>query len=347
MASARELPTAEWISSGRVPLDDGSPLQQTDGYKTGGKLYEEDAIRALRKVARVEVRQFPRPGGTGPPAFARKARYLASFSRYVPKARLAVWEVGSLSYGRVRQDPGRRQVGLVHHLSPGVEAGLRRLLRPRFVGNLRRLDVVVTVAEHWRSTLLGLGARDVRVIHNAAPKVPVDFGLDELEELDRRFGFAPGRPLVYLGTSQVEKGVVEAHRALASEGYDFVVTGGREIPGLPIRRLELPAREYLLLLSRCDVAVLMSTFPEGWSRTAAEAMLCGTPVVGSGSGGMHELLAGGEQVICSSFDRLPEAVQRALEDREALSRQGREFISQFTLERFERAWRALAEEFLV
>jgi glycosyltransferase involved in cell wall biosynthesis len=346
MGRVGELPTAEWISSGRVPLDDGPSTPQANSYKTGGKLYEQDAIHALRKVARVEVRQFPRPSGTGLAAFAHKTRYVVAFSRYIPEASLTVWEAGSLNYGTVRRHPGRRQVGLIHHLSPDLERGLRRILGQRYVGNLRRLDVVVTVAEYWRPTLLGMGARDVRVIHNAAPSIPVDFGRDELEALDRRYGFAPERPLVYLGTSQPEKGVVEAYRALASEHYDFVVTGGYEIPGLPVPRLELSAREYLLLLRRCDVAVLMSTFPEGWSRTAAEAMACGTPVVGSGLGGMHELLAGGEQVVCSSFDQLPEAVRRALGDREGLSRKGRQFTSQFTLGRFEHEWQVLAKELL-
>src|SRR5687767_3134323 len=105
MGCAGELPTAEWISSGRVPLDDGSSIPQTSSYKTGGKLYEEDAIRALRKVALLEVRQFPRPSGAGLPAFAHKTRYVVSLSRYTPKASLTVWEAGSLNYGRVRRHP--------------------------------------------------------------------------------------------------------------------------------------------------------------------------------------------------------------------------------------------------
>ena len=45
-----------------------------------------------------------------------------------------------------------------------------------------------------------------------------------------------------------------------------------------------------MLLQAASVAVTMSKFNEGWCRTAHEAMLCKTPVVGSGMGGMGELL---------------------------------------------------------
>jgi glycosyltransferase involved in cell wall biosynthesis len=215
-----------------------------------------------------------------------------------------------------------------------------RFLKRRLTKNLRKIDVVVTVSEYWRNTLLDLGARDVRIIHNATSGPPM-FDSAEIRAFETRFDLLPHRPLVYLGVSHPKKGAVEAYAALANQGYDFVVTGGRKLPGLPVRHLQLSKHDYFLLLKRCDVAVFMSTFPEGWCRAAAEAMFCGTPVVGSGSGGMAELLTEGSQIVCKSFADLPGAVSYAIENRAALSERGRRFVSQFTTARFEAEWQTL------
>ena len=62
----------------------------------------------------------------------------------------------------------------------------------------------------------------------------------------------------------------------------------------------------------------MSKFLEGWNRTAHEAMLCRTPVIGSGTGGMRELLLGGQQIICEDIKTLPEIVDYAIKNAFAL-----------------------------
>jgi glycosyltransferase involved in cell wall biosynthesis len=215
-----------------------------------------------------------------------------------------------------------------------------------FLNNLRRLDVVVGVSDFWRSRLLELGARRVEVIHNAVSDPPVQFEQAEVGEFGHRYGFDDDIPLIYLGTSQREKGVVEAYRALSDKPYQFVVSGGGTIPELPVRRLDLARREYLLLLHRSDVAVVMSNLVEGWCRTAHEAMLCGTPVVGSGRGGMRELLDGGQQIVCASFSELPAAVACALDERAVLGQRGRRFAESFTCEQFEVRWRSLVQSLL-
>ena len=61
----------------------------------------------------------------------------------------------------------------------------------------------------------------------------------------------------------------------------------------------------------------MSKFQEGWCRTAHEAMLLKTPVVGSGFGGMSELLEGGGQIICDNFNDLKEKIEYLLGNHEA------------------------------
>ena len=85
----------------------------------------------------------------------------------------------------------------------------------------------------------------------------------------------------------------------------------------------------------------MSKFKEGWCRTAHEAMLLKTPVVGSGLGGMRELLEGGKQIICQDFTSLKEKVEYLLnhsEVRKKIGQDGYNFAKDFTLERFKKEW---------
>jgi glycosyltransferase involved in cell wall biosynthesis len=85
----------------------------------------------------------------------------------------------------------------------------------------------------------------------------------------------------------------------------------------------------------------MSRFREGWCRTAHEAMLLGRPVVGSGTGGMGELLRGGHQVICPSHTQLRSHVEALLANPRLageLGRQGQLFARRFDLKRFRSEW---------
>jgi glycosyltransferase involved in cell wall biosynthesis len=110
---------------------------------------------------------------------------------------------------------------------------------------------------------------------------------------------------------------------------------------LSARHLDLGYRDYLSLLRASSVVVTMSLFDEGWCRTAHEAMLLRRPLVGSGRGGMTELLEGGKQVICPRFDDLRDQVVRILADAAMAARMGDDgyqFARTFTTERFRDGW---------
>ena len=97
----------------------------------------------------------------------------------------------------------------------------------------------------------------------------------------------------------------------------------------------------LALLKASLVVVTMSKIKEGWSITTHEAMLLKTPVIGSGLGGMKELLEGGGQIICQEFKNLKEKVEYLLEHpeiRERMGENGYNFAKNFTKERFEKNW---------
>jgi len=89
------------------------------------------------------------------------------------------------------------------------------------------------------------------------------------------------------------------------------------------------------------LVVTMSKFKEGWCRTAHEAMLCKTPVIGSGLGGMKELLEGGKQIVCPDFNSLREKVEYLLNNpgvRKKIGEDGFNFAKNFTFEKFKKDW---------
>src|SRR5437016_4500659 len=104
----------------------------------------------------------------------------------------------------------------------------------------------------WRAALRGARYPFAPYRLPARPPAPAP-DPEEARVFGRRHSFDDLRPVVYLGTSRREKGVIEAYRALASSDFQFVVSGGEHIPEVPVRRLDLSVRDYLLLLARADV----------------------------------------------------------------------------------------------
>ena len=67
----------------------------------------------------------------------------------------------------------------------------------------------------------------------------------------------------------------------------------REIAGNNLKDIQLinvTFEEYNVLLKNAKGTICMSEFKEGWCRVLHEAAIHGTPILGSGLGGMKELL---------------------------------------------------------
>ena len=83
--------------------------------------------------------------------------------------------------------------------------------------------------------------------------------------------------------------------------------------------------------------------------TAHEAMLLKTPVVGSGMGGMKELLKGGKQIICTDFKELKNKVEYLLnnsEERKKIGEMGYNYAKNFTIDGFKKEWLDLINKIL-
>ena len=229
-----------------------------------------------------------------------------------------------------------RNVSVIHHIDSSQKKHpfLNKLLEKKFYMNLNQIDTFVTVSEYWKRYLEEMGHGDVRVVYNGFNLRDFEISDEKVERFKKKYGLS-GKPIIYLGNCQPGKGVVEAYRELKDRDA-FLITSGEEKVKIPAMNLNLYYKEYLTLLKASSVVVAMSKFKEGWNRTTHEAMLCKTPVIGSGLGGMRELLEGGKQIICGDVSKLNYLVDVAIENQKELGEKGYEFAKGFTIERFEK-----------
>jgi len=220
-------------------------------------------------------------------------------------------------------------------------------LKKIFYHNLKKADAIVTVSNYWENHFLEKGYKNVYKIYNGFDLADFDISDQEVLEFKKRYNLL-GKPIIYLGNCQRAKGVVESYRALKDLNV-YLVTSGEPKVKIPARNFNLEYRDYLKLLKASSIVLTMSKFKEGWCRTAHEAMLLKRPVIGSGRGGMKELLEGGKQIICQDFNLLKEKVEYLLnhpEIREKMGESGYNFAKDFTLERFEKSWLELIHKIL-
>ncbi len=155
------------------------------------------------------------------------------------------------------------------------------------------------------------------------------------------------KPIIYMGLANPQKGILEVYDALKHEDYTLLMTGpfNPEVD-IPVKRLFLDRHDYLCLLKASTVVVSMPVIEEGWSRVAHESMLCGTPVIGSGTGGMKELLDGGRQMICNDFHNLSAVTKGVIEQREKYASDGYDYAKRFDLSYFQKEWHGFIQEVL-
>jgi len=200
------------------------------------------------------------------------------------------------------------------------------------------MTVVVAVSQFWKDWLSEMGCSNVKVIYNSFELADFEISENLRHEFRLKHDLPADRPLIYIGNSTLRKGVEEAFQSLKSENYTLVMTGRTNSLNLPVRHFDLAREDYLILLSACDVVVAMSKMSEGWNRVAHEAMLCKTPVIGSGSGGMRELLDLGKQVMLHDCIMLPQTIREILPHKNELGFQGFQNLKKFDLSYFKDSW---------
>lgn len=238
----------------------------------------------------------------------------------------------------------RAVIGIVHHVGASSNAFFAAFEKKMFT-RLQRAHRLVVVSEYWWQYFSALGFTNLELIYNAFALNDYEISRYATDDFKARYGLTE-KPIIYLGNSGPLKGVQRTRAALRGIDAHFVSSGRNCKAWEDVISLRLDRRDYLRLLAASDVITTMSEFDEGWCRTAHEGMLTRTPVIGSGRGGMRELLVGGKQIITEEPRELRQAVLGYLRDpnrRAGAGQQGFDYAATFTFERFQGAWRGCVD----
>ena len=200
----------------------------------------------------------------------------------------------------------------------------------------RRAEKVICVSEHAAFDVeahLGISRDKITVVpHGIGSKFrPLD-DASRRSAVRQRYGVgAEGFLLTYVGTLQPRKRIdvaIAATEELVARGLNAkLVIAGRRRPGFEPAWLasppscvellgEVASDELVELLGAADVMVSPSSY-EGFGLTFAEAMACGTPVVGVAVTSVPEVVGDGGILVAAPQTKLVfEALSRLLEDRE-------------------------------
>lgn len=312
----------------------------------GGQIYNKKARQILS--SRAELEEFI----IAPERFSNqilsKAEIFLKLKKISGEKDLWVRDIISLSTMKFDSTKGKN-LALIHHDDFSGYPLLKRLPLNFFwqisKSNLQNCEIIVTVSKFWFEHYRNLGFKNLKIIYNPFDINDYQISEQEVQQFLEKYNLKK-KPLIYLGNCHPSKGIKQAYEALKDLDAEFVTSGYRNMI-LQAIHLQLSHRDYLKLLKASDIVLTMSLFNEGWCRTAHEAMLLGRPVIGSGKGGMRELLEGGGQFICEDFKDLKKYVERILSSKdlqEELSRNGKIFASQFTNEKFNNSWLELISE---
>jgi hypothetical protein len=236
---------------------------------------------------------------------------------------------------------------LIYHIDPTVlsHKWLYKLLEPLFFKGLRKADAIVVISEYWKSYFEEKGYKNVYIIYNCYNLIDFRISNNDVELFKKKYCLN-NKPIIYIGNCQKRKGVADVYHTLKNLDVTFVTSGKREID-IPTLNLNISYKEYLTLLKASSIIITMSKFKEGWCRTAHEGMLLKRPIIGSGAGGMSELLSKGGQIICNDFKQLEYEVTSLLTGKRKYNSQiarGYLYAKKFNVSSFNKRWMSLIKK---
>lgn len=212
----------------------------------------------------------------------------------------------------------KKNVLIIHHIDIKYSSFIMRLyynfcLLLIFLFKFR-INKIVVVSKFWKEYFEKKGFNNIQIIYNSIEIEKYNFSYNDIKSFKVKFKIDFKKPIIYIGNCKLLKGFDKVYDLLKNEPYVFVGSGNDSCNLKGVICLNLSYREYLLLLKSSDIVILMSEFLEGWNRTAHEAILLGRKVIGSGSGGMKELLEIENRIICKDYNNLLSIVKIELQD---------------------------------
>ena len=301
----------------------------------GGNTYQKYIIRALKKEHDVNFFKVD----THPWLGVRLGKTYNSSKIMRSHPEIDLWIcVYHPTIGLSLSRPRGKIVSLFYHYDDSVHPNvlLAEILWKIYLMQTRKCDSVVCIAEYWRNYLEDHHVQNLDLIYWGFDVSSFQFSQENILDFKRKYKLMD-KLVIYLGNCQERKGVVDAYEQLKNFNAHLLTSGVQEVK-IPVRNLALDYKEYRLLLAASDVVLTLSKFKEGWNATAHEALLAGTPVIGSSLGGMYELLERAGQLVCTDINQLTNLVTYALDHKLELGEKGHLYAKQFTLDRFDEAW---------
>jgi len=253
----------------------------------GGDAYEEWLSSELKKLLNVRVHEEPRLGGI---------KTIVSLLKLI---------VGGLKrdISDVLRPFGlpiykRNMVVVFHHFDHTDCRWYTRAIEyfDYFILRLmsRYLNIrFVCVSAYWKKWLIDKGFNVIAIIYNELTIIESD--LKSRSFLASKYGLDFDKKWIFLGAAQSKKGgleIIEHFSQNTNIRYQFILSGKSSAKDLHLnsKTIWLDNGDYYGFLKSCHIVVANSKFQEGWCRVLHESILLKIPVVGSGKGGMGELL---------------------------------------------------------
>jgi glycosyltransferase involved in cell wall biosynthesis len=240
-----------------------------------------------------------------------------------------------------------------HHYDPSVFRGIRKLYVKLshwlFICQRSQVEVVVSCSKYWSSYYTKKGFKNAITIFNAFDIESMDSALTLTESslILSRFGLI-SKEYLHLGSYGPSKGQKVAFKHLKKFRLPMITTSSSKkvlIEGMEdVKIIKANFNEYNILLKNAKATICMSEFKEGWCRVLHEAAIHGTPIMGSGLGGMSELLNIGG-FPASTADKLSNDFNLRVKDI-SLSKDKINLYRAFTLKKFNETWRQCVLEIL-
>lgn len=263
-----------------------------------------------------------------------------------PNADVTIKEIYPAAISKINKRS--KNIAIIHHIDEQFsgQTFAHKMFFKMLAKKLPEMNLVVVVSEYWREQMQKMGCKNVQIIYNSFNLSEYNSTENEIALFRKKYGLSE-RPIVYIGNAHRQKGVFDVYNSLKDLNVELIMTGAKnKATELPVRFLSLEKKEFITLLHVSSVVVLMSKLCEGWNRVAHEALLCQTPVIGSGIGGMNELLTKSGQII-STNENLREHVSEIILTGKKNGQTGYAFVKQFDMNYFNNAWQTTIKNLLV
>jgi len=244
-------------------------------------------------------------------------------------------------------------ISIAHHYDPEVFKGIRKIYIKfsnwLFILQRSRVNLVVSCSKYWSEYYRKKGFQYTETILNG---FDIDLMKKSVSNLDanlilKRFDLV-SKNYIHLGSYGPAKGQKIAIKFLKKFNLPMVATNSAKLPLdsdlKDLKFINASFEEYNVLLKHARAVICMSEFKEGWCRVLHEAAIHSTPILGSGLGGMNELLEIGGFKPSSSETLYDDF--RALMLNKSISNEKFDPYRTFTLEKFYTSWRHCIKKIL-